>query len=94
MVNHISYALLRGIGVGLITYRTPSTLEEWIPNYYVRLDDLILDQKVYCLREGFESQKDKLYFQEQSIKDFHTNYLCSKVGVGYVEQFRVERLFG
>ena len=94
MVNHISYALLRGIGVGLITYRTPSTLEEWIPNYYVRLDDLILDQKVYCLREGFESQKDKLYFQEQSIKDFHTNYLCSKVGAGYVEQFRVERLFG
>ena len=94
MVNHISYALLRGIDVGLITYRTPSTLEEWIPNYYVRIMDEILQSKVDLLRDGFASQKDKLYFQKQSIEDFHTNYLCSKVGAGYVESFRVERLFG
>ena len=94
MVNHISKALLRGISVGLVTYRTPSTLEQWIPNYYVEIDDLLLDSKIQDLRQGFESQKDKLYFREQSIKDFHTNYLCSKVGTGYVEQFRIERLFG
>ena len=94
MVNHISYALLRGIDVGLITYRTPSTLEEWIPNYYIKIMDEVLQSKIDFLRDGFTSQKDKLYFQEQSIKDFHTNYLCSKVGAGYVEQFRVERLFG
>jgi len=93
MVNHISYALLRGVNAGLITYRTPSTLEEWIPNYYVSVDSVIVN-KIGLLREGFESQRDKLYFQEQSIKDFHTNYLCSKVGAGYVEQFRIERLFG
>ena len=93
MVNHISYALLRGKDVGLITYRAPSTLEEWIPNYYVNVNSVITN-KVGLLREGFVSQKDKLYFQEQSIRDFHTNYLCSKVGVGYVEQFRIERLFG
>ena len=93
MVNEISYALLRGIDVGLITYRTPSTLEEWIPNYYVDVNSVI-QNKIGILRESFVSQKDKLYFQEKSIRDFHTNYLCSKVGVGYVEQFRVERLFG
>ena len=93
MVNHISYALLRGKDVGLITYRAPSTLEEWIPNYYVNVNSVITN-KVGLLREGFVSQKDKLYFQKQSIRDFHTNYLCSKVGVGYVEQFRIERLFG
>ena len=93
MVNNISYALLRGVNTGLITYRTPSTLEEWIPNYYVDVKS-VMTNKVELLREGFVSQKDKLYFQEQSIRDFHTNYLCSKVGVGYVEQFRVERLFG
>ena len=68
-------------------------LEEWIPNYYVDVKS-VMTNKVELLREGFVSQKDKLYFQEQSIRDFHTNYLCSKVGVGYVEQFRVERLFG
>ena len=94
MVNNISYALLRGIDVGLITYRTPSILEEWIPNYYVKISDEVLQSKIDFLRDGFDSQKDKLYFQEQSIKDFHTNYLCSKVGAGYVEQFRIERLFG
>ena len=94
MVNHISKAMLRGIGTGLITYRTPSTLEEWIPNFYVEIDDLLLDSKIQDLRDGFSSQKDKLYFQEQSIKSFHTNYQCSKVGVGYVEQFRIERLYG
>ena len=93
MVNEISYALLRGIDVGLITYRTPSTLEGWIPNYYVDVNSVI-QNKIGILRESFVSQKDKLYFQEKSIRDFHTNYLCSKVGVGYVEQFRVERLFG
>jgi len=85
---------LRGVNAGLITYRTPSTLEEWIPNFYVEVDELLLDEKIRVLTENFESQKDKLYFQEKSIKDFHTNYLCSKVGVGYVEQFKVERLYG
>ncbi len=93
MVNHISYALLRGVNAGLITYRTPSTLEDWIPNYYVNIDSVIVN-KIGLLREGFKSQQNKLYFQNQSIKDFHTNYLCSKVGAGYVEQFRIERLFG
>ena len=59
MVNHISYALLRGKDVGLITYRAPSTLEEWIPNYYVNVNSVITN-KVGLLREGFVSQKDKL----------------------------------
>ena len=93
MVNNISYALLRGVHAGLITYRTPSSLEEWIPNYYVSIDSVMVN-KIELLREGFVSQNDKLCFQKQSIRDFHTNYLCSKVGVGYVEQFRIERLFG
>jgi len=80
--------------VGLITYRTPSTLEQWIPNYYTELRDELMESKIDILRDGFSSQKDKLYFQRQRIKDFHINYQCSKVGVSYVEQFKVERLFG
>ena len=93
-VNNISKALLRGVDVGLITYRTPSTLEKWIPNYYTELQDEVMETKIDILREGFNSQKDKLYFQRQRIKDFHINYQCSKVGVSYVEQFKIERLFG
>ena len=93
MVNHIAYALVRGTKCGIVTYRTPSTLEEWIPNFHIQVEEHI-DEKVDILRRNFVSQRDKLYFQEDMILDFHTNYLCSKVGAGYVESFRVERLFG
>ena len=93
MVNHIAYALVRGSKCGIVTYRTPSTLEEWIPNFHVNVDNEI-NEKINILRSNFISQRDKLYFQEKSIRDFHTNYLCSKVGAGYVESFRVERLYG
>ena len=93
MVNHIAYALVRGTKCGIVTYRTPSTLEEWVSNFHVQVEDHI-DKKVDILRSKFVSQKDKLYFQENMILDFHTNYLCSKVGAGYVESFRVERVYG
>jgi len=93
MVNHIAYALVRGTKCGIVTYRTPSTLEEWIPNFHVQVEEHI-DEKVDILRRNFVSQKDKLYFQENMILDFHTNYLCSKVGAGHVESFRVERVYG
>ena len=93
MVNHIAYALVRGSKCGIVTYRTPSTLEEWIPNFHVQVKEYV-DEKVDILRRNFVSQRDKLYFQEDMILDFHTNYLCSKVGAGYVESFRVERVYG
>ena len=93
MVNHIAYALVRGTKCGIVTYKTPSTLEEWIPNFHVNVDNEI-DEKVDILRRNFVSQRDKLYFQEDMILDFHTNYLCSKVGAGYTESFRVERVYG
>tara|TARA_R110000851_G_scaffold1603_1_gene6225 strand:+ start:909 stop:1538 length:630 start_codon:yes stop_codon:yes gene_type:complete len=93
MVNHIAYALVRGSKCGIVTYKTPSTLEEWIPNFHVNVNNEI-NEKIDILRRNFVSQRDKLYFQKDSIRDFHTNYLCSKVGAGYVESFRVERVYG
>ena len=67
-------------------------MEKWIPNFHVRVDDVI-ERKVELLQK-FVSQRKKLYFGEDSILDFHTNYICSKVGAGYVESFRVERVYG
>ena len=93
MVNHIANALVSGSKCGIVTYRTPSTLEEWIPNFHVQVKEYV-DEKVDILRRNFVSQRDKLYFQEDMILDFHANYLCSKVGAGYVESFRVERVYG
>ena len=63
-----------------------------ITNFHLRVDDVI-ERKVELLQK-FESQTKKLYFGKDSIFDFHTNYICSKVGAGYVESFRVERVYG
>ena len=41
----------------------------------------------------FESQKGKPYFEEDSIKSFHSNYGCSKRGMNQVESFRVETTY-
>ena len=41
LVNKVAKALLRTSSCGLISYRSPSTLEEWTPNYYVNINTLI-----------------------------------------------------
>ena len=39
----------------------------------------------------FESQQDKSYFSEESIKSFHSNYQCSTRDMSYVESFKIIR---
>ena len=41
----------------------------------------------------FESQVNKSYFEEDSIKSFHSNYNCSKRGMSHVESFRIETTY-
>jgi len=41
----------------------------------------------------FESQKNKPYFEDDSIKSFHSNYGCSKRGMNTVESFRIETTY-
>ena len=47
--------------------------------WYIKLNRLKL----------FESQKNKSYFSEASIKSFHSNYQCSIRGLNNVESFRI-----
>ena len=91
LVNKIAKALLRSSSCGLITYKSPSILENWIPNYYVNIDNLIT-KKINML-ENFQSQLGKSYFKPDSIRAFHTNYISSKFEKTFVEHFKVERLF-
>ena len=49
--------------------------------WYIKLNRLAL----------FESQKDKSYFSEESIKSFHSNYQCSTRGMTSVESFKIIR---
>ena len=89
IVNNMTPALVRHKRIGIISYRTPSTLDNWIPNFYVEID---LDEKIEYLN-AFESQLEKPYFSEKSIKSFHSNYQCSKKDMEYVELFRIEGIY-
>ena len=98
-INTFSQSLVRRIKCGIINYRTPSTIDTWIPNFFVDLDffsntysSKILDEKINRLQK-FESQKSKSYFSSDSISSFHNNYQCSQRNMFAVELFRIERLY-
>ena len=50
------------------------------------------DSKIKELQK-FESQQNKSYFTEKSLKAFHTNYNGLKFNYEYIEHFRIERMF-
>jgi LmbE family N-acetylglucosaminyl deacetylase len=93
IANNVAWALIRDCSTGLVTYKTPSTLEGWIPNYYVNVGMPYIMQTKKQMLHRFESQKNKSYFQEDSLVAFHTNYTASKFGYSQVEHFKIERLF-
>jgi len=41
----------------------------------------------------FESQQDKSYFSEESLKSFHSNYQCSMRDMIHVESFKIVRAY-
>ena len=112
IINKLAPALVRNVKCGRMTYKSPSTLDTWIPNLFVDLGDFSnRDEKdghsndthltfmagIWYIKlnrmKMFESQKDKPYFQEDSIKTFHSNYGCSKRGMSHVESFRIETTY-
>jgi hypothetical protein len=89
IVNSMTPALVRHKKIGIISYRTPSTLDNWIPNFYVEIN---LSEKMDHLKE-FKSQLSKPYFSKNSFNSFHSNYQCFKKNIEYVELFRVETIY-
>tara|TARA_R110000822_G_scaffold79121_6_gene189467 strand:- start:764 stop:1384 length:621 start_codon:yes stop_codon:yes gene_type:complete len=89
IVNSMTPALVRHKKIGIISYRTPSTLDNWIPNFYVEIN---LSEKIDHLKE-FKSQLSKPYFSKNSFNSFHSNYQCFKKNIKYVELFRVETIY-
>lgn len=90
-INVVGMALARKEKCAIIDYKTPSTLETWIPNYFVDVT-LYIDNKIQQLHK-FKTQSKHLYFTSDVIKDFHTNYQCSRRGIQYVEMFKIHRLY-
>ena len=98
-VNRAALGLIRRIRCGLVTFRTPSALDDWIPNFFVDLTKhttkggaVIMYAKKNALLK-FKSQQGKSYFHENSITSFHSNYQCSQRDMTFVESFKIERCY-
>ena len=66
MINHLGPALCRRDSKTLIEYRTPSTLNHWIPNHFEPLEPYNYEVKKAALRK-FTSQQKAPYFNEKCI---------------------------
>ena len=91
-INQLGPALCRRSPISLVEYRTPSTLNEWIPNYFVNIPENEYNQKKSALTK-FKSQQGAPYFKENTIDSFHHNFLCSKKGYKMVESYRIIESF-
>jgi LmbE family N-acetylglucosaminyl deacetylase len=87
IVSSLAAPLSRIKPYSIIQYRSPSTLEKWIPNLFVSLEDFYY---IKCnMLQEFKSQIDRPYFTQPVLDGFHTNFQCMKKGKGYVESYRI-----
>ena len=91
IVNRLGPPLSRLEKISIIEYCSPSTLDEWIPNMFVDIGAQF-DGKLDSLA-AFESQRMRKYFTETTIRNFNTNFRCSKRGLTHVEQFRINQIY-
>lgn len=87
IVSTLAAPLARIKPYSIIQYRSPSTLEKWVPNLFVSLGNLY-DTKKQML-DKFISQNDRPYFTETVLNGFHTNFQCMKKGKGFVESYKI-----
>jgi LmbE family N-acetylglucosaminyl deacetylase len=91
LVSTLSYPISRIKAYSIIQYRSPSTLETWIPNMFVSITDF-LDKKKLMINQ-FKSQINKPYFSNDIVNGFHTNFQCMKKSLGYVESFKIITIY-
>ena len=91
-INNLGPALCRRSPITLVEYRTPSTLNHWIPNHFENISE-----KDYTIKKNilklFKSQQDSPYFKDKTIDSFHHNFLCNKKGLSIVESYRIVEAF-
>ena len=91
IVHNLAPALARKKKLGMVVYKTPSTLDTWISNLMVDVTGQF-EEKVKLLKY-FKSQQNQSYFGLDSILTFHLDYQCTKRGIKYVESYRVEKIY-
>lgn len=90
-VSRLGWPLSRITPISIVEYCSPSTLETWVPNIFVNIENQY-NVKLKML-EKFDSQQHRPYFSKEIIKGFHNNFQCSKKGIPIVEQFRSNQVF-
>lgn len=90
-VSSYGAALARVKPYTLIEYKAPSALETWVANTFIDISD-VYETKKRMLYE-FKSQLTRTYFNDLTIDGFHTHFQCSKKGLGYVEQFKINTIY-
>ena len=93
IINSTVAPMTRKSPVSIIEYKSPSTTGEWIPNLFVDLTEEMHIAKVELLRKHFTTQTDAPYFEESSIRAFHTDFSSVKRGLSLVEMFRVVQIY-
>ena len=92
LINNIGPAVCRRSPITLVEYRTPSTLNHWIPNYFVGLSKKQYNKKKEVLKL-FTTQQKAAYFNDETINSFHHNFQCHKKGMSIVESYRIVESF-
>ena len=90
LVHGIGMALTRSTPVSIVEFKSPSTLDSWIPNMFVEIGDYA-HEKVRRLTQ-FKSQQ-KLYFQPEYMKAFHSHVNSIKKQIVVTEPFRIITLY-
>jgi LmbE family N-acetylglucosaminyl deacetylase len=90
--SRIVVAICRVAKVGIVEYSSPSTLVDWIPNYFIDISKQY-NTKLEMLN-NFVSQGKRSYFQKNQIQGYHTNFQASKRGLEIVEMFKIIQMYG
>ena len=90
-VNQLAAPLTRVKNISILEYRTPSTLDSWLPNTFVDITNYF-EEKYNRLME-FISQNQRWYFKKELLQSFHSNFQSYKKGIKYTEKFRLIQLY-
>ena len=90
-VNQLAAPLTRVKNVSILEYRTPSTLDSWLPNTFVDITNYF--EEKYNRLMKFISQNQRWYFKKELLKSFHSNFQSYKKGIKYTEKFRLIQLY-
>lgn len=88
IVSTLAAPLSRVTPYSILQYRSPSTLDTWIPNLFISLSEEQYSTKKEMIK-GFKSQMGKPYFLDNVVDGFHTNFQGLKKGKGFVESYRI-----